>query len=237
MTIAIADLISELKINAPVGLEIPRDPTTDAESTATMTRWAQDAAQQINERRNKTTLKETFITLVEGQTDYALPSGCRMVDRIDRRHATVQSSEILGIPTQRYSYGLGPFGTLPTGQEISPAIDHINRSRLTITEREDEYSLIGGLIRFLFPIEDGEDVKVVYREIDRDYAEVGDDRFTMLVEYMVFQNIDWYLNKHGVGFAQDHDTFGREATAVLFRRRQELHGKWLANLNAIGPEA
>lgn len=238
MTIEIDQLIDELKIHAPIGVEVPRDPNTNLVSESTIERWAADAAQAINERRGKTTTKETTVTLVADTVDYALPADCRDVIEIQRRHATVQSTSVLGIPVSGYNGPtFSPFGNLPTGQEVSPALDAINRSRLAITEREDDFELIGGQLRLLFPIDAGEVIVVRYRAIDRSYAEVGDDRFTAILTYLLYQNLEWWLGKHGASIAQDHDALVPGELGTLYRRKAELESKWYLALNSIGPEA
>ena len=237
MSINIDSLVASLQSHAPIGVEVPRLVDSNDIDEDTITRWAEDAAQTINERRGKTTLKEVVLTMVADTTEYDLPSDCREVKRIVRRHATVQSSTILGIPSQGINLGMGPYGTLPTGQEVTPSIDAINRGRLVNTAREDEFELIGGQIRMLFPIEAGEEIKVRYTAVDRSFENLSDDRYTMILDYILIQNLDWFFGVHGTGLAQDGDSFGQTQTSVLFRRKRDLEERWLAALNSIGPEA
>jgi hypothetical protein len=237
MAINIADLITELKINAPSGVEIPRTDL-NAEATSVMTRWAEDAAQKINERRGVTTMLETIITLVADTTDYSLPAACQTVHSIQRERSESPRIEVLGIPVSADSImGPIPNGFLPNGQSVTPSIDRIRRTNLQHIVREDQFEMIGGKIRFLFDIVAGEDVKVKYSAIDRSLANLGDDRFTMILNYMIVENIDYFIGRYGASISVDGDHFGADTIPALYRLRAERHGKWISELNSIAPEA
>lgn len=237
MTIELAQLVQELQVHAPMGVEVPRDPDTNEVRELTIQRWAQEAARQINHRRGRTTVLETTITCVEDQQEYDLPAACRKVVRIERVAAQPRSTvEILGVPQQGPFLGFGEVGHIPSGQEISGAIDMIDRMRLQRVRREDQFSIFGGQLRLLFPIVDGEVIKVTYRAVDRTLAALPDDRFDLVMIYLQVRNLDWFIGKHAHLSVSD-DTFGDEGMAALYRRRGELQEMWTSALNGIGPEA
>jgi len=235
VTIALASLIAELKDRAPIGVEIPRDITDNSVNEDTIERWALDAAGKINERRGKTTSKETDITLVEDQQLYDLPANCRRVTGIVRGQLS-DTHETLGVPRIEPALGFGHFGSLPSGQEITPGLDVINRTRIQRLRREDTHELLEGQIRFTFPITAGEVVRVRYVEVDRTLASVPDDRFELIMVYLLERTLDRHIGRHGANISVENDSFVDEGMATLIRQRADKQAEWIAGLNAIGPE-
>lgn len=238
MTIDIATLTAELRAYAPVGVSLPRDDD-GTERDSTLLRWAQDAAGVINAKRGKTTVLETTITIVENQELYDLPSGARGVVGIRRgTNAPQGTTKILDVPIQGTAFGFGQFGNLPSGQEVGGALDVINRQRLERVRREDDWDLLEGQIRFLFPMVEGEKIVVRYRIVDRDLASIPDDYFELLFTYMLWKNLDWFIERNAASVSMDADHFTESGgMSNLFRRRAQLERTWTAGINSIGQEA
>lgn len=241
MAITIEDLIDLLSTYSPQGIDLPRDTDTNDPHTSLITSWAQDGAGAINARRGKTTCLETDITLVADQQEYDLPSNCREVIKIIRlTTGGTHVNEVLGVPID-FRGGLYPsnfgYGCLPSGQEISPSIDLLSRQRASQLDREDDFELYAGQIRFLFPIIADEIVRVKYRAVDRSIASVPDDYKMLLLAYLRYQNLNWWLTKHGASLAIDGDrTVTLPQTALNAMRRAAME-EWNSGLNAIGSEA
>lgn len=239
MPLVLDDLITELKVHAPVGVSVPREPDSSDVREATIQRWAEDAAQAINSRRGKTTRLETTITVVADQELYDLPGDAReVVGLIRATNAPQGTTKVLDIPrqTQALGYG-GAFGHLPTGQTISGSIDLLNRQALARTRREDDHDLHQGQLRLLFPLVAGEKIVVRYMVIDRDFTALPTDYFTLVHTYLLYQNIEWHLGKYPSNLSQDADRLVDEGQGSLFRRRAELVRVWREGLGAIGLEA
>lgn len=238
MAIELDKLVKALKQHAPLGTELPRDPDTNEVDEETIERWAQDAAGNINARRSRTTLKEAEITLVAGQQDYDLPDDAREVVRVDRgRDAPGRALTTLDIPLTSPAILTPAFmGSLPSGQEISPALDLIARQRLTQARREDDFELMDGGLRVLFDFAEGEIVRVRYKVIDRDFTGLGEDRFETILTYLRWKALDWYINKNAAG-SVGGDRAASDAIATLTRQERQLFGEWTTALGGIGPEA
>jgi hypothetical protein len=238
MTIAIQSLIDDLRVHAPMGIELPRNPDDNKVNVTVITRWAQDAAGALNGARGATTLKETTITTTADVQDYALPADCRSVVKIQRGFdAPAVSGVVLDVPIAQGPFlGYGNFGNLPSGQEISPAIDLINRQRLVRNRREDQWEMFGGQLRLEFPTVDGEQIRVTYNAIDRSLASLPDDYFTPLLIYLRWQTLEWYVQKYGVAIAQDGDRLTSDRVAVLNRQARVLEERWQGFLNGLTPE-
>lgn len=235
MAILLDDLITSLKIQSPLGSELPRDQTTNQIHIPTVERWAFDAAAAINEKRARTTLLEADITIIADQQEYDLPDGCRSVVKITRQVGLgFTDREVLEIPSQN-QFGLA--GCFPSGQSISPATDLIARQQLTRAHREDDFELIGATIRFLFVGDAGEVVKISYRVVDRTLASVPADRYELVLTYMQMKTIDWFIGKYGSGgIVVNHDRISADSGSELIRRRAELDRDWTAGLNSIPRE-
>lgn len=236
-------LLRRLKISAPVGMELPRDPDNNAIAEDVIAVWADDGAEKINERRGRTTLKETTVTTVDGVQDYTLPTDCRLVEGIIRNQlAPASGSTILGIPVTAAGMPVPPlgmgqlYGMLPSGQEISPALDLINRQRLSAMRRENQWEIIGGVIRLLFPIVGGETLVIRYRAVDRTYADFGSDKLEPLVTYLLWKNMDWFLSKHAISVVQDGARLGVEGMAAMTRQKLDLESRWTTYLNGLPKE-
>lgn len=237
MAITKEQLLRELKQYAPVGVELPRDQATNQVDESIIVRWAQDAAGHINNRRARTTVVETTLTLTADEQDYALPEACREVKRVERNaNAPQHANTCLGIPcTGHPIFGTG--GMLPSGQGMSPALDLIARQQRTQNRREDDWELLGGQLRLLFPIVEGEVVRVRYTAIDRDYLTLPEDRFELLLTYCRWKAVDWFINRNASSVVQSGSRFGEEGMSSLARQERQLFGEWTSGLNAIGPEA
>jgi hypothetical protein len=238
MTIDFATLLSDLRDRAPIGVELPRDPDDNSINETVIEGWVDDAAQMINNRRGKTTLKETTITTTAGTAEYDLPSGCREVVAIRREHISPASTyEVLGVPPGGLpALSHGSFGFLPSGQEVDMALDVIQRTRMQRHRREDEYEFIGGQIRFLFATVDDEQIVVRYREPDRRLLSVPDDRYELIMTYLMYKALDRHLSKHSVQIAADGGDFIQGDMSMMLRLKMEHQSTWNSGLNAIGPE-
>lgn len=230
MTIALDNIIAEMKMYSPEGVSLPRNPADNEVAEETIERWAEDAAQAINERRGITTLKEMVITTQAGVQEYSVADNTREVVKIERQHA------------RRPSAGLcdsTPFSALPTGQLISfhPSLDVIARQNAARTVREDDWEMFEGRIRFLFPTADGEKIRVTYRTIDRSLENVPEDRFSLVLTYCLWQNINWYVGKYGASIVQDGDRMGMEPLTALQRLARQLEHQWNNGLGGITSEA
>jgi hypothetical protein len=235
VTIDIDTLIAELKDRAPVGVELPRNISTNAVNETTLARWAADAAGEINLRMKRTTIKETTITTTVDTQDYDLPANCREVVEIIRSHVS-DVYETLGIPNTPNTLAIANFGTLPSGQEVDASIDLINRGRLQRMRREDDFEQFGTQIRFLFPVDADEKIRVRYRAIDRSLATVPDDRFELVMTYMLWKTLDRHIVKHGANIAVDGDGFANQGMAAFTRLKLDKEQEWISGLNSIGPE-
>jgi len=238
MAIDVSQLITELRIHAPKGVEVPRDPATNVIYEPTIERWAADAAQLINERRGKTTRLEVDITTEDGVHSYDLPETCRSVLKIDRLQYGGRN-EILDIPVDRGSVlGLGMGGFLPSGQEITGALDVIARQSIVRQHREDEYELIGtATIRFLFPIDGEETIRVTYYALDRTLDSIPEDFFEHVLTYLRMKNLDRFIGREGSVIAMDEQRLVEGGMSVLIRQKAELQNAWLSALNSIQREA
>lgn len=236
MAITIADLVAELKVFAPEGVELPRDIDDNEVREQTILRWAQDAAWKINEARGKTTIKQTTIETVAGQQDYALPADARTVRRIIREQLG-RDSTVYDVPDQRTVIGAQPFGYLPSGQAISGALDLIGRQNLSRQRREDSYELFEGQLRLLFPIVAGETIRIEYQVVDRSLNSLPDDYFELVLTYLRWKALDWFLGKHGAGIISTGDSLADDSMAVLNRQMHGLERQWIAALNAIQRES
>lgn len=236
-------LLRHLKIRCPVGMELPRDPSNNTIAEDIIAVWADDGAEQINERRGRTTLKETTITTVESVQTYTLPTDCRIVEGIIRNQlAPASGNTILGIPVTAAGMPVPPiglgmlYGQIPSGQEISPSLDLINRQRLSAMRREDQWEIISGAIRFLFPIIAGEGIVLRYRAVDRSYDTFGSDKIEPLVGYLLFKNMDWYLSKNAISVVQDGSRLGVDGMAAMTRQKLDLEARWNVYLNNLPKE-
>jgi len=237
MALDLNELIDALKIHSPDGVEIPRNQDDNQPHEPTIARWAADAAQAINAKRGRTTSLETTITTVDGTTDYAMPTGCREITRIRRDHGTTGGPrEVAGIPVNAYMSGMVPFGTLPSGQQMSASLDFLNRQQLGAVQREDTFELRGEKVRFLFPIRDGEQIIVRYEVVDRDLESIPEDRFELVLAYLKMKNLKWFIDKQGAAIAVDGDRLAGDSIMVLMRRMRDLDNEWTEGLNAIQAE-
>lgn len=234
MAIDIDILIDELVAYAPNGVELPKNPDDNQIRTETLTRWAEEGSRKINERRQKTTIKETTISLVEDTQEYDLPSDCRDVINVKRQHST---SSVLDVPVAANVFGLRYGVMLPSGQQVDAGLDLINRQQLAREQCEDDYEIFGGKLKLLFPIDAAEDIIVRYRAISASLDTIPDDYFNKLLTYMRFRLLDWYVGRHGVNISQDGSVFGQEAVVSYRAMRNDLERQWLSELNSIGAEA
>lgn len=235
MAIDINELVEELEVHAPAAVEVPRNPTDNTVRTSTIQRWAEDGAAQINQKRGVTTRKEEPIVTEAGVQEYALPPDYRQKGRLRRGlEAPMSSRSTLGIPDQGANiFGFG--GGLPSGQEISASLDVIGRQRTGRMRREDTIELIGGQLRLLFPVEEGETIIFEYEAIDRDLANVPEDYFTLLLTWVRVKNLDWFFEKRGVNLATRGDGFIDQGMVALRQIRNELERQWQTGLEAIAP--
>lgn len=237
MTITLTALTKSLKMQSPTGIELPRDPERNDVHMPTIQRWVEDACGLLNAARRRTTLKETTITITADVQDYELPDAAREVVRIDRdADAPSNNTRILDIPFAQPPFlGYGSFGSLPSGQEISPAIDLINRQRVVRNRREDSWQMFDGQIRFLFPCTEGEKVRVTYRVIDRSLANLPDDYYSHVLLYLRIQNLEFYLERNSAQIVSDGDRLLPDRIASLTRTKFDLATQWTGVLNSIAP--
>lgn len=233
MAFSLNDIISELETYSPLGIVLPRDSDTNEVKQDTIDRWAKDITQQINQRRSKTTLKEATIVLVEGVQDYSLPGDCRTVKSIVRNDGNPRPTREFGGTDPFMGGAFAGFGFLPTGQDISPSLDLIQRQQLRRVHQEDEWEMIGGKIRFNFCIAPDEKVRVVYEAIDRDFTLLPDDHFSLVIDYCRWAVLDWHIGKTG-GF---DDRTNPEGMQIAFRQRAELDDRVKTKLNMLAEEA
>lgn len=239
MAFTVAQILAALEIHAPVGLELPRSPDTNEVDSATIERWVGDAAQKINDKRAKTTLKEYVLTTVADVQDYDLPSDCRTVSRITRSSLNTRT-QVLGVPIDALGggfVGYGAFGLLPSGQEVTGSIDLINRQRAAMIKREDDWEIFGGRIRLNFPVDDGEQINVEYRAIDRNLASLPDERFDLVLTYCLVKNLEWYIQRHAISVVQTGDSLTQNSLAAMIRIKADMEAAWVAGLNSIQREA
>lgn len=222
---------------APIGVDVPRDPTTSAIDTVTIDRWSSDAAKKINAQRRVTTQFETEITLVADQQLYSLPTGARDPITVMRKRNSLSAiDDPLSLELRQPIYH-SPFGVLPTGQEVDPALDLIQRQNQTRVRREDDFELSGTKIRLLFPIVAGEKVVVKYQKPDLTLASVPSDYFELILTYMRYMLLDWFISTRGAGVAVVGTSLsGSNDIMALQRTKQDLWGTWVSGVNAIGPE-
>lgn len=241
MALTTEAMVELLEVYSPQGVSIPRDVDTNSPHLPTIEAWIADAAGAINTRRGKTTIKEVDITLLDGEQEYTIPADAREIIRIIRlTTGGTHTNEVLGVPID-FRGGIYPsnfgYGCLPSGQEISPSIDLLSRQRASQLDREDDFELYAGQIRFLFPIIADEVVRVKYRAVDRSLESVPDDYQMLILAYLRYQNLSWWLTKHGATIAIDGDrTVALPQTALNAMRRSAME-EWNTGLNAIGSEA
>ena len=235
MAVDLDTLIDELKDRCPVGVELPRSAATNVISRAVIERWAKDAAGDINKRRAKTTRKETNITTVADTQEYDLPAECRKVVNIIRSHVA-DTYETLGVPNQRQLLGIVDFGSLPSGQQVTASLDLISRQRLTRMQREDEWEHVGAQIRFMFPIQAGEVIRVIYQVVDRTLASVPADRFELVMAYLLLRTLDRHIGRQGANIVVTGDSLATDAMTVLNGQKLQKQDEWTTGLNRIGPE-
>ena len=235
MSVSLTTLIAELEDRAPIGVELPRIVDTHEINEDVIERWAKDAAGEINKRRRKTTRKETEITTTENQQEYDLPDDCRRVTNIIRAHSS-DTYEILGVPQHGDALGVASFGTIPTGQEISGSIDLINRQKLGRMKREDGFEHIGTQVRLLFVVQAAEKVRVIYEAVDRSLESVPEDRFELVMTYLVFRTLDRHLGRNSVNIVADGDSLATESLTAMRGQMLTKQDEWFSGLNMIGPE-
>lgn len=235
MPLSIDLLIDELQVHAPTGVELPRDQDNQVR-TITLQRWAEEAARRINERRETTTVLETTIAVVAGQDEYDLPAQAREVLGVTRQHGTRVAEDLIEVSGQPI-LGYAPYGEIPSGQQVDASLDLVGRLSLARVIREDDFELIGGKLRLLFPLTAGENLVVTYRAIDGSLDSVPEDYFDKVLLYMRFRLLDWYVGVHGVNVAQDGAGFGIESMMNFRRLRDDLKRDWITELNSITREA
>lgn len=238
-SITVAALIESLKIHAPTGVELPRDPDTNGVHEPTITRWVQEAAKKINERRGVTTILETEITTVRDQQDYTLPVGTRRVKQIVRgRYAPTNVNSVLGVPINAAGLSL-PMqigSVLPSGQYVDSSLDLISRQQSQRARREDEWEVFEGKIRLHFPTVDDEVIRVRYEKIDTDVSVLPVDYFDTVLLYLRYMTLDWFLAKNPLSISQQGDSFNDAGMSALVRAKLDLHSRWITTLNTLGPE-
>lgn len=231
--ITLDNLITEFKVYVRPEFW-PMNPVRQLSSDI-LTRWAQQAAMRINERRGVTTRKETTITTTEGVQEYALPStAVRVIEIRRQRYAPNTGARVLGVPVS------DPIGGLlsPLGRGVlSGSMDVIRRQQLAHVHRENEYELIGGMLRFTFPTVDSESITVVYMAVDTDFTALDKDRFFDLVlMYLRIQALDSGLQRrHGTPIV-DGDSLTEETQIAVLRQMRDLEGRFNATVEGLGPE-
>ena len=235
MSISLSTLIDELKDRAPIGVEVPRRVSDNEVNEDTIERWAKDAAGQINKRRGKTTRKETTITTVKDQQEYDLPSDCRRVTGIIRSHVS-DVHELLNVPTQSFALGVAHFGQIPSGQEITGSLDVIHRNRMNRMKREDEFEHIGAQVRLLFIVQASEEIRLIYEAVDRSLSSVPEDRFELVMTYLLFKTIDRHIARNAANIVVDGDSLANDGMTVLVGQKLDKEREWVTGLNMIGPE-
>lgn len=232
MPITNTDLIDALKIYAPHGVTLPKDPDTNAIHTATIDRWISRAVSEIQIRRQILTREETMITMVAGQQDYDLPDDARDVVEIQRNLGTT-IDDLLGVPEAGVNVGGIPSGTLPSGQEISGAIDFIVNQRRTRVDMENDWTMFEGKIRFLFPINEGGSVKVIYRRFNDSIDDLPIDLFETILLYLRYSTLDWYIAKYATVQQVDGADAKQVSIVPLQTERDRLKREWRSRLEAI----
>lgn len=236
MPITNADLIDALKIYAPLGVTLPKDPDTNAIHTATIDRWISKAVADIQNRRQILTREETLITMVAEQQDYDLPPDARDVVEIQRNLGTT-IDDLLGVPEAGVNIGAIPSGTLPSGQDISGAIDFIVNQRRTRVDQENDWMMFNGKIRFLFPINEGGVVKVIYRRFDDTIDDLPIDLFETILLFLRYSNLDWYIGKYATVQQVDGADAKQASIVPLQSERDRLKREWRSRLEAIPASA
>lgn len=221
------DLIEKYKKLVPVDAR----PDNSDEDDALITGWFGDGASIINGRIGTTTQVSTTITLVEGQADYDLPGSWRRLTQVIPVRPGV--TQVLGVPVNIDT--VGAMGYLPSGQEITPGMDMINRIHRAQADDEVTYGcrLFAGKLRVEFRFSAGDQIRVEGLKSNRNVEDVPEDYWDLLVTYVRLQSIEAQIPILAATAATDGSGMQQRALGQLNAHRNVLLSKWRAGVAGI----
>jgi hypothetical protein len=220
-------------------LELTRNqlPVGLAQNDEVAELWIEDAAEKINARRQKTTLKETSISLVEDTYTYDLPDDCQRVSDVILETDNLQQQYLPNFPEETLpSLTPGSFGTLPTGQQVNASIDLIVRQRGTRAVREVQWRILAGrLVIDFLPVEE-KSIKVIYMAEDRTVEDVPKRHWIPITKKCRAEAIGVFLGELAFRGDAVGDALIRTNVDALRREKRDLEREWEEHLAGIIPE-
>lgn len=179
-------IIAILREQLPVGVL--------SSNNESVTLWLGDAAEIINARRRKSTVKEVSLSLVAGTQTYDLPADCESVEQV-----LVEGLNPLG-DNQPFSqsdfpdpYGGGPLSMLPTGQRYTGGIDLMRRQEATRANEEVRWRYLAGKLVLDFQITQAVTARVSYIAPDRSVESLPKRFWDMCVTYLHWKAASAFL--------------------------------------------
>lgn len=202
-----------------------------------VTHWIEDATEEIQGRRRKTTMIEVDFPLLADTQVYDLPADCVQVHDL-----VVQGQELnprrgifQGFPLQAYAGQ--PYGMLPNGQRVTGSVDLIQRMDATRETREYSWRVEGTTLVLDRDLGEARNARLIYIARDRDPATLPKKYWELIATYVCFKACAMAILKASAEGDFNAEAMMRMNLEAIRKQKDDYEGEWKRKLSAISTEA